>query len=453
MTDDARALLSAIVADPADDTVRLAYADCIEERGNSTRAEFIRLQIEAERLHPNSNARAALEARAEALFAERWIDWWAEVCEATGLPMPAPKPTGTLGRWGQRVGLVSADGEPYEHSRFAIGPRTGRPYDNRLDGWLKSTFRRGFPDTVSVSMTNVRMPGSSGQSFLARWPAASPLIDLDVGAPYPDLWSDGPHLAGVHRLALSDYALGILAASLGSPHLTRLEELRLFSNEYADDQGVVPEFADSVAVEVTALWQWHLKHLALQVWTDAAAQAVANAEHFSCLTALEVDILPDSSEDRAGAGQRLATLARSPQLAGLQELKVVGATDAAGVAAMIRNPTWAGLRKLELDAQFWYENLDPLAGPSNLSRLEELRLTASRFPVGLVGLLGRSPLVKRLRHLALCGVYPWGAHPLNILDMVDPDRIETLALQMSGLPASLIEALRARFGERFRLIT
>ena len=50
MTDDARALLAAIVADPADDTARLAYADCIEENGNSARAEFIRLQIEAERI-------------------------------------------------------------------------------------------------------------------------------------------------------------------------------------------------------------------------------------------------------------------------------------------------------------------------------------------------------------------------------------------------------------------
>lgn len=37
--------LRAICADPADDTVRLAYADWLDENGDPTRAEFIRLQI------------------------------------------------------------------------------------------------------------------------------------------------------------------------------------------------------------------------------------------------------------------------------------------------------------------------------------------------------------------------------------------------------------------------
>ena len=61
MPDDLRALLAAIVADPADDTARLVYADCLQEHGNTPRADFIRFQIEAERLHPDSNTRARLE--------------------------------------------------------------------------------------------------------------------------------------------------------------------------------------------------------------------------------------------------------------------------------------------------------------------------------------------------------------------------------------------------------
>jgi len=39
-------LLFAILADPTDDTVRLAYADWLEENGHAGRAEFIRVQIE-----------------------------------------------------------------------------------------------------------------------------------------------------------------------------------------------------------------------------------------------------------------------------------------------------------------------------------------------------------------------------------------------------------------------
>lgn len=43
---DADALLAAILADPADDTVRLAYADHLDETGEHDRAEFIRVQVE-----------------------------------------------------------------------------------------------------------------------------------------------------------------------------------------------------------------------------------------------------------------------------------------------------------------------------------------------------------------------------------------------------------------------
>lgn len=44
-TDDAALLLAAILADPADDTSRLVYADWLEENGDEARAEFIRVQI------------------------------------------------------------------------------------------------------------------------------------------------------------------------------------------------------------------------------------------------------------------------------------------------------------------------------------------------------------------------------------------------------------------------
>ena len=64
MTSDLQALLAEIVADPADDTARLVYADCLQENGNAPRAEFIRLQVEAERLHRDSNERAELERSA-----------------------------------------------------------------------------------------------------------------------------------------------------------------------------------------------------------------------------------------------------------------------------------------------------------------------------------------------------------------------------------------------------
>lgn len=47
-----RALLRAILEDPADDLPRLAYADWREETGDDDRAEFIRVQIELSKLPP-----------------------------------------------------------------------------------------------------------------------------------------------------------------------------------------------------------------------------------------------------------------------------------------------------------------------------------------------------------------------------------------------------------------
>ena len=48
---DADAFLRAVCATPADDTVRLVYADYLDEQGDSARAEFIRVQVEWARLH------------------------------------------------------------------------------------------------------------------------------------------------------------------------------------------------------------------------------------------------------------------------------------------------------------------------------------------------------------------------------------------------------------------
>jgi uncharacterized protein (TIGR02996 family) len=49
---DGPALLAAILAHPAEDTPRLAYADWLQEQGDDERAEFIRVQIELARTDP-----------------------------------------------------------------------------------------------------------------------------------------------------------------------------------------------------------------------------------------------------------------------------------------------------------------------------------------------------------------------------------------------------------------
>ena len=283
MTDDARGLLAAIVADPADDTARLAYADCIEEGGNAARAEFIRVQVEAERLHPDANARLALESRAEALFAEHWIDWWSEVCEVTGLPIPAHSPSTRLGRLARRVGLGTPRGDPYQLTGVSVRAPSRRP----IDGWQSATFQRGFPDAlhVSVPFPNLDLL----QSTLKLWTREFPLTSLTITNPFGWELPDQP-LARVRSLTLLDYDHAALGRVLQSRLFPDIEDLTLRCNEYANGQGIVERLANRSAEAVRLLRGRNLKRLSLQVWTDRVAAAVAEAAHLASLTALEVDL-------------------------------------------------------------------------------------------------------------------------------------------------------------------
>ena len=73
------AFLSAIRQAPEDDGLRLVYADWLEEHGDESdraRAEFIRAQVDLERLPMDAPGRSELEDRADdllAAFEERWL--------------------------------------------------------------------------------------------------------------------------------------------------------------------------------------------------------------------------------------------------------------------------------------------------------------------------------------------------------------------------------------------
>lgn len=212
MTSDLQRLLAAIVANPADDVARLVYADCLEENGDAPRARFIRLQIEAERLHEHSAARAELEQQVQALFDAHWITWWGEVCAAIGFPAPRPRPASALGRLAARVSSRRAAGWPYEAYGTRVGWNADAGDDERFGLLHGVQFRRGFPDAVQI--------GHRPAPFLHNWPAVSPLAELTAYAPRAEAWPDGPHLAGVRSVELWDYDPAVLTQVLTSPRWT-----------------------------------------------------------------------------------------------------------------------------------------------------------------------------------------------------------------------------------------
>ena len=462
MPDELRALFAAIVADPADDTARLAYADCLQEHGNTARADFIRLQIEAERLHPDSNARARLEEKAQALFAEHWIEWWSEVCAAIGFPMPVPKPRGRLGRIVRRVPVVNPPGYPYFPSQSSIELRTFNfGFDARVAGLRQATFHRGFPDTLQ---TYVPLESPHG-IILTRWVAEIPLIEASVPWPFTKDWINGPHMSSLRRLTLEVFDAELLISVLASPHLAQLEELSLIpphsEYEYSRDQfnELNRTMEEGLSRVLCAPLMRRLKRLSIPLWSNRAAEALARSENLARLEELELEMYPSPLydvellvlEDTAAEIQRLASLARSSHLMGVRELRVIGGLDEAGVEAIVRNPVWTRLRKLDLQMEWQPGNLELLTQPNGLSELDELRLAGVSYSVAQIEAFARSPLLKRLRHFAVRGG-PYHSVNFDIAHAVDPDRIETFAIGEKELQTSVAEKLQKHFGDRFRVL-
>jgi uncharacterized protein (TIGR02996 family) len=81
MTDES-AFIRAILADPGNIGLRLAYADWLEESGGAKclrRAVYVRLECELDGLPPADKRRPELDARLEALRGTVGHDWWREL--------------------------------------------------------------------------------------------------------------------------------------------------------------------------------------------------------------------------------------------------------------------------------------------------------------------------------------------------------------------------------------
>jgi uncharacterized protein (TIGR02996 family) len=84
MTDE-QTLLSAIAANPEDDTVRLVYADFVEENGKSDRAAFIRNQVELARMDLNDPNRRPFVVRNRRFLCDQAHGWREELPRLPGI--------------------------------------------------------------------------------------------------------------------------------------------------------------------------------------------------------------------------------------------------------------------------------------------------------------------------------------------------------------------------------
>jgi uncharacterized protein (TIGR02996 family) len=434
VTSDLRALLAGIGANPVEDVARLVYADCLEENGNAARAAFIRLQIEAERHHPDSKTRAALEVQARALFEKHWQEWWGEVCAAVGF---APVEPGRyeIARSGTAVREVPP-GPPIDNDQWEVEYSHGYNV-------LGATFRRGFPESLSFTPEVARRLDL--RAVLPRWSGASPLsgVLLHGWAQNPaEWWPSGSFLQTISALTFEQYEPNALGRTLQTPHLAHVERLTLRPGYTA--RGTRGDVRGVLAAPCAP----NLKHLTAPVRNAQIAELIAES---TALTALESFEVPLGYYD--GTGQPLPVLARAPTLARLKHLAVTGPLSAESMNAICRAPVWSRLRSLHLNPGWHETSIYSLASSEELPALEECRITGLQYTRDSVRQLAGAPALKRVRHFALLGgVYNNGHVFLPLGDAVDPARIETFAIGIPYFPERAANALRAKFGDRVRFL-
>ncbi len=410
---DRDALYRAVLGNPEDDTLRLVYADALEESGDPRRAAFVRAHVELSRL-PEYDT---LWVRARGHGYGRTFDpeWVAELELPDGIE------------------------------------------------WARDPFRRGLPGAVRAR---------DGAAFVAhadelftRYPIEALELSV-VRIPEAQEFAECPWLVRLVSLSLvQGGGRNAVEPLLASPHLTRLTDLRIgsgltttatvfailrspaFKRLTAFGMRNDPREGGLLAGELARLSNPpRLKKLDLS-GNRLTAGSLAPLVSSEVVAAVE-DL--DLSENNLGA-EGVAVLARGT-LPALRSLRLRGTPPQdEGVAALVGAVFFPELRSLALGAN----NLGPNAalaianGPSD--NLRVLDLSDNRVgDRGAVG-LARSAHLPNLIDLDLAEAHVGDAGVTAILD--SPLAEQLVFLNLSGSPMSdgMKELLKERMGDRVRV--
>jgi uncharacterized protein (TIGR02996 family) len=370
MSDEA-GLFQAILADPADDSARLVYADWLEDHGDPDRAEFIREQVRLACAGVVGKVYRGGSKRADELLRAHETSW------LSGLPTWARK--GALFRRGF-VFAVSCTARQFIEGGTALKRKTPLEavFLDRAGGLVEElTAAPHLAGLRRLGLAHNRLVGEDVR-VLAGCPHLTSLTLLnldrnDIGPSGALALAESPHLAGLNRLLLLGCHIGQEGARAlaSSACLHRLTELDLQNNSVGD--GGVRDLVGAPHL-VSGLRQLNLRYNRLG---PAAARALAECSHLGNLTSLEL-MNNDLGDDGAAA------IAASPHLAGLTHLELrENRIGDAGAQALAASAHLANLVELDL-----YENRIgdagalALAASPHLTRVTRISILRPRKPLG-----------------------------------------------------------------------
>ncbi len=338
MSQSSAPFLQAIVDDPHNDTPRLIFADWLDAQGQSSRAEFIRLQCESARLRKGSLRRKALELRADELLFEHEPEWLGEKAE-------------NIVRWKFRRGFL--------HSATMTANAFLQHGETVFQ--TEPLWRIGFVDDEGEPLQTDALNEVVANPAFGRVRSLDIIGSAPLDEPYWHRgWSD-------ELVPLADWLIALSQAV----HVRRLKSfvpgthLRLF-NEFNDETGTV----------ATAL------------------EAFCRAEHLRTISRLDLNGCPMAP---AGHSDRLAELIVNASFAKqLKRLHLDSCrlTDRA-IQTLAASPNLRGLTQITLDHnKFTRLGWEALFQSPYLTRLRDIDVYGTGFLTFV-----KSPLVKQLRDL------------------------------------------------------
>ena len=407
MSDTLDSLHHATIANPSDRTVRLVYADALDETGepvNVARAEFIRAQIEAENSTEDAYRFGELSHRCGELFEANWLAWWSPVAKAAGLPAPHVP--------GKRVRdrIASAVRRRRRPANWPYTHTTAETTVHLAEYGLAFRFAGGFPEEVRFLSFDV----PEGMSALAH------------------RWGDGIPL---RKLVFSSYVNAIEWERVNGPHLARLTDL-IFER-------LVP---DAVPLVAESPYLANITHLAVGVLgsDNDAIRGLVSLREWTDLRVLRLTgrTSPDGVQELARACtlrnlEHLELWLGNPGLLGNQLLEA---------ASQILRMVIRAVAFPSVEAPRWIEYgpaFEALAAADWVRGLRILRIVSGHAS-GLMGLVS-----ERLYGGtdAVTDVIP-DAAVLALASALHPDKLERLALPAALIGPSVREELTTRMGSR-----